>query len=166
MQQMQNPHQLMLLFFFSRFLTFTMFTSGRNPAQRTPTSHTQRLDDHPSGRHPFGRHLGTQLRDDAQRDGAQRGGCPAAEGGCTSTPLPATPLGVLSELGPEMTPKGVAPKGGPKPYKFIGFGDIHGPKPYKFVGFGDPSGSVFTLCLPAVLAASTAGSLRTRMPRR
>ena len=26
---------------------------------------------------------------------------------------------------------------GPKPYKFIGFGDIHGPKPYKFIGFGD-----------------------------
>ncbi len=25
---------------------------------------------------------------------------------------------------------------GPKPYKFIGFGDIHGPKPYKFIGFG------------------------------
>ncbi len=24
----------------------------------------------------------------------------------------------------------------PKPYKFIGFGDIHGPKPYKFIGFG------------------------------
>ena len=26
---------------------------------------------------------------------------------------------------------------GPKPYKFIGFGDIYGPKPYKFIGFGD-----------------------------
>ncbi len=26
---------------------------------------------------------------------------------------------------------------GPKPYKFIGVGDIHGPKPYKFIGFGD-----------------------------
>ncbi len=26
---------------------------------------------------------------------------------------------------------------GPKPYKFIGFGDIHGPKPYKYIGFGD-----------------------------
>ncbi len=26
---------------------------------------------------------------------------------------------------------------GPKPYKFIRFGDIHGPKPYKFIGFGD-----------------------------
>ncbi len=26
---------------------------------------------------------------------------------------------------------------GPKPYKFIGFGDIHSPKPYKFVWFGD-----------------------------
>ena len=24
----------------------------------------------------------------------------------------------------------------PKPYEFIGFGDIHGPKPYKFIGFG------------------------------
>ncbi len=24
-----------------------------------------------------------------------------------------------------------------KPYKFIGFGDIHGPKPYEFIGFGD-----------------------------
>ncbi len=24
-----------------------------------------------------------------------------------------------------------------KPYKFIGFGDIHGPKHYKFIGFGD-----------------------------
>ncbi len=23
-----------------------------------------------------------------------------------------------------------------KPYKFIGFGDIHGPKPYKCIGFG------------------------------
>ncbi len=27
-----------------------------------------------------------------------------------------------------------------KPYKFIGFGDIHGPKPYKFIGFGDIHG--------------------------
>ena len=26
---------------------------------------------------------------------------------------------------------------GPKPYEFIGFGDIHGPKPYEFIGFGD-----------------------------
>ena len=25
----------------------------------------------------------------------------------------------------------------PKPYKFIGFGDIYGPKPYKCIGFGD-----------------------------
>ncbi len=24
-----------------------------------------------------------------------------------------------------------------KPYKFIGFGDIHGPTPYEFIGFGD-----------------------------
>ncbi len=24
----------------------------------------------------------------------------------------------------------------PKPYKFIGFGDIYGPKPYKFIRFG------------------------------
>ncbi len=29
---------------------------------------------------------------------------------------------------------------GPKPYKFIGFGDMHGPKPYKFIGFGDMHG--------------------------
>ena len=29
---------------------------------------------------------------------------------------------------------------GPKPYKFIGFGDLHGPKPYKFIGFGDLHG--------------------------
>ncbi len=29
---------------------------------------------------------------------------------------------------------------GPKPYGFIGFGDIHGPKPYKFIGFGDIRG--------------------------
>ncbi len=29
---------------------------------------------------------------------------------------------------------------GPKPYKFIGFGDSHGPKPYKFIGFGDIHG--------------------------
>ncbi len=26
---------------------------------------------------------------------------------------------------------------GPKPYEFIGFGDIYGPKPYKFMRFGD-----------------------------
>ncbi len=26
---------------------------------------------------------------------------------------------------------------GPKPYKFIGFGDDYGPKPYKFIGFGN-----------------------------
>ncbi len=25
---------------------------------------------------------------------------------------------------------------GPKPYEFIGFGDIQGPKPYEFIGFG------------------------------
>ncbi len=29
---------------------------------------------------------------------------------------------------------------GPKPCKFIGFGDLHGPKPYKFTGFGDLHG--------------------------
>ncbi len=29
------------------------------------------------------------------------------------------------------------PKLGPKPYYFIGFGDIYGPKPYYFIGFGD-----------------------------
>ncbi len=29
---------------------------------------------------------------------------------------------------------------GPKPYKFIGFGDVHGPKPYKFIGSGDVHG--------------------------
>ncbi len=28
----------------------------------------------------------------------------------------------------------------PKPYKFIGFGDIHGPRPYKLIGFGDVHG--------------------------
>ncbi len=33
-----------------------------------------------------------------------------------------------------------APNHGPKPYKFIGFGDIHGPKPYKFIGYGDIHG--------------------------
>ncbi len=71
----------------------------------------QRLDGHPFGRHPFGRHLVTQLRDDAKMSGAQMGACPAAEGGRTTTPLPATLLGVVSDLGPEMTPKGVAPKG-------------------------------------------------------
>ncbi len=31
---------------------------------------------------------------------------------------------------------GLADIHGPKPYKFIGFGNIHGPKPYKFMGFG------------------------------
>ncbi len=30
---------------------------------------------------------------------------------------------------------------GPKPYKFIGFGDIYGTKPYKFIGFGDIHGT-------------------------
>jgi hypothetical protein len=29
---------------------------------------------------------------------------------------------------------------GPKPYKFVGFGDIHGPKPYEFIRFGDIHG--------------------------
>ncbi len=28
-------------------------------------------------------------------------------------------------------------KHGPKPYKFIGFGDMHDPKAYKFIRFGD-----------------------------
>ncbi len=32
------------------------------------------------------------------------------------------------------------PRAGPKPYKFIGFGDIHGPTPYKFIGLGDIHG--------------------------
>ncbi len=32
------------------------------------------------------------------------------------------------------------PRLGPKPYKFIGFGDIHGLKPFKFMGFGDICG--------------------------
>ena len=31
-------------------------------------------------------------------------------------------------------------RGAPKPYKFIGFGDIHGPKPCKLIGFGDMHG--------------------------
>jgi hypothetical protein len=26
---------------------------------------------------------------------------------------------------------------GPKPYKFIGLGDVNGPKPYKFIGVGN-----------------------------
>ncbi len=30
--------------------------------------------------------------------------------------------------------------GGPKPYKFRGFGDSYGPKPYKLIGFGDSYG--------------------------
>ncbi len=30
--------------------------------------------------------------------------------------------------------------GDPKPYEFIGFGDIHGPKSYKFIGFGEIRG--------------------------
>ena len=30
---------------------------------------------------------------------------------------------------------------GPKPYEFMGFGDIHGPKPYEFIGFGDENNS-------------------------
>ncbi len=29
------------------------------------------------------------------------------------------------------------PHEGPKPYEFIGFGDIEGPKPYEFIGLGD-----------------------------
>jgi hypothetical protein len=29
---------------------------------------------------------------------------------------------------------------GPRPYKFIGFGDIHGLRPYRFIGFGDIHG--------------------------
>jgi hypothetical protein len=29
---------------------------------------------------------------------------------------------------------------GPKPYTCIGFGDIYGPKPYKFIRFGDIHG--------------------------
>ncbi len=29
---------------------------------------------------------------------------------------------------------------GPKPYKFIGFGDFHGRKPYRFIRFGDLQG--------------------------
>ncbi len=29
---------------------------------------------------------------------------------------------------------------GPKPYEFIGFGDLHGPKPYEFIRFGDLHG--------------------------
>ncbi len=32
---------------------------------------------------------------------------------------------------------------GPKPYKFIGFGDMHGPKPYKFIRFGCILGTTF-----------------------
>ncbi len=37
------------------------------------------------------------------------------------------------EIGPPAWPAGGQIC--PKPYKFIGFGDIHGPKPYKFIGF-------------------------------
>ncbi len=48
---------------------------------------------------------------------------------------------------------------GPKPYEFIGFGDIHGPKPYKFIGFGDihgPSGRR----VPARRTPRSSGSVR------
>ncbi len=42
---------------------------------------------------------------------------------------------------------------GPKPYEFLGFGDIHGPKPYEFLGFGDIHGQIlyFSFCVPSVL---------------
>ncbi len=45
---------------------------------------------------------------------------------------------------------------GPKPYKFIGFGDINGPKPYKFTVFGDINGPTpykFTLFGIRILVA-------------
>ncbi len=32
----------------------------------------------------------------------------------------------------------MGPRGAPRPYKFIGFGDIYGPKPYKFIARGAP----------------------------
>ncbi len=35
-------------------------------------------------------------------------------------------------------------KSGPKPYKVIGFGDIHGPKPYKFIGLRAAAGTATT----------------------
>ena len=35
-------------------------------------------------------------------------------------------------------------RSGLKPYKFIGFGDIHGLKPYKGIGFGDIHGKEIT----------------------
>ncbi len=43
---------------------------------------------------------------------------------------------------------------GPKPYKFIGFGDMDGPKPYKFTGFG-----------PTCKAGRSIGPRRQRRPR-
>ncbi len=43
-------------------------------------------------------------------------------------------------------------RGRPKPYKFIGFGNIHGPKPYKFIGFGGRARPVF---LPMLADDST-----------
>ncbi len=54
---------------------------------------------------------------------------------------------MVAPRGPAMPTDAVASTGkqphssGPrKPYKFIGFGDIHGPKPYKFIGFGGSQG--------------------------
>ncbi len=51
------------------------------------------------------------------------------------------PEPVLGRLGPEYhLSKGARVPEGPKPYKYIWFGDIHGPKPYKCIGFGDIHG--------------------------
>jgi hypothetical protein len=41
---------------------------------------------------------------------------------------------------PEVFGRGRLQMVSPKPYKFIGFGDIHSPKPYEFIGFGDIPG--------------------------
>ncbi len=45
-----------------------------------------------------------------------------------------------TRMRPKSGPEDRFPARGPKPYKFIGFGDIHGPKPCKFIGFGDIHG--------------------------
>jgi hypothetical protein len=91
---------------------------------------------------------------------------PAAQSYCPTTEPPRNPVlqGLIQ----------ICVSIGPKPYRFVGFGDMHGPKPYKFKGFGDMHGPkpykfkglICVCCALANSPTSKAEDTKLRQKRR